>query len=232
MKNLTVAKRLTLGFGLLSAMLLVAIVLGLTRLGAVNDMMDRIVSTDWKKTVLANDSIDLMNANARESFLLLHAQDRGPVKQRIAANVQSITAKLDELDKLIYKPEGKALLADIREKRKTYVNSFQKVGSLLDGGKDAEAARLMVGETVQNLDGLLDAVNKLIMFQGKILEETGEAGSATYAGARNLLMAFMGIALLAAAALATWIIRSVTGPLGGEPPTKPRPWWRKSPKAT
>ncbi|MBZ0132245.1 MAG: methyl-accepting chemotaxis protein [Rhodocyclaceae bacterium] len=217
MKNLTVAKRLTLGFGLLSAMLLVAIVLGLTRLGAVNDMMDRIVSTDWKKTVLANDSIDLMNANARESFLLLHAQDRGPVKQRIAANVQSITAKLDELDKLIYKPEGKALLADIREKRKTYVNSFQKVGSLLDGGKDAEAARLMVGETVQNLDGLLDAVNKLIMFQGKILEETGEAGSATYAGARNLLMAFMGIALLAAAALATWIIRSVTGPLGGEP---------------
>lgn len=217
MKNLTVAKRLALGFGLLSAMLLVAIVLGLTRLGAVNDMMDRIVSTDWKKTVLANDAIDLMNANARESFLLLHVQDRGPVKQRISANVQSITAKLEELDKLLYKPEGKALLADIREKRKAYVNSFLKVGGLLDGGKDAEAARLMVGETVQNLDILLDAVNKLILLQGKILEETGEAGSATYNGARNLLMAFMGIALLAAAALATWIIRSVTGPLGGEP---------------
>ncbi len=217
MKNLTVAKRLALGFGLLSAMLLVAIVLGLTRLGAVNDMMDRVVSTDWKKTVLANDAIDLMNANARESFLLLHVQDRGPVKQRISANVQSITAKLEELDKLLYKPEGKALLADIREKRKAYVNSFLKVGSLLDGGKDADAARLMVGETVQNLDILLDAVNKLILLQGKILEETGEAGSATYNGARNLLMAFMGIALLAAAVLATWIIRSVTGPLGGEP---------------
>ncbi|PKO70109.1 MAG: chemotaxis protein [Betaproteobacteria bacterium HGW-Betaproteobacteria-14] len=216
-KNLTVAKRLALGFGLLSAMLLVAIVLGLTRLGAVNDMMDRVVSTDWKKTVLANDAIDLMNANARESFLLLHVQDRGPVKQRISANVQSITAKLEELDKLLYKPEGKALLADIREKRKAYVNSFLKVGSLLDGGKDADAARLMVGETVQNLDILLDAVNKLILLQGKILEETGEAGSATYNGARNLLMAFMGIALLAAAVLATWIIRSVTGPLGGEP---------------
>ena len=217
MKNLTVAKRLALGFGLLSAMLLVAIVLGLTRLGAVNDMMDRVVSTDWKKTVLANDAIDLMNANARESFLLLHVQDRGPVKQRISANVQSITAKLEELDKLLYKPEGKALLADIREKRKAYVNSFLKEGSLLDGGKDADAARLMVGETVQNLDILLDAVNKLILLQGKILEETGEAGSATYNGARNLLMAFMGIALLAAAVLATWIIRSVTGPLGGEP---------------
>jgi methyl-accepting chemotaxis protein len=113
MKNLTVGKRLAFGFGLLSALLLGAIVLGLTQLRAVNDMMDRIVTTDWKKTVLANDASDLMNANARESFLLLLAQDqeRGPIKQRIAANVQSITAKLDELDKLLYKPEGKAMLA-------------------------------------------------------------------------------------------------------------------------
>ncbi len=215
--KLTVAKRLALGFGLLSALLFVAIVLGLTRLGAVNDMMDRIVTTDWKKTVLANDAIDLMNANARESYLLLHVQERGPVRQRIAANVQTITAKLEELDKSLYKPEGKAMLADIREKRKAYVAAFQKVGALLDAGKDAEAAKLMTGEVVGNLDLLLNAVNKLIAFQGKILEATGEAGSATYAGARNLMITFLVIAVLAAAIVATWIIRAVTGPLGGEP---------------
>jgi methyl-accepting chemotaxis protein len=118
----------------------------------------------------------------------------------------------------LYKIHAIALmLADIREKRKVYVASFQQVGALLDAGKDADAAKLMTGEVVRNLDALLDSVNKLIAFQGKILEATGEAGHATYAGARNMMITFLVIALLAAVMIATWIIRAVTGPLGGEP---------------
>ena len=89
MIKLTIARRLSLGFGLLILMLLISVVLGLLRLDSVNDMMEQIISKDWKKTVLANEAIDLMNANARETFLLFYAADRNAVKQRIASNVQS-----------------------------------------------------------------------------------------------------------------------------------------------
>ncbi len=215
--RLTIAKRLALGFGLAFLILLAAVVLGLSRLEAVNGMMDRIVTADWKKTVLANDAIDLMNANARESFLLFHAQDRAIVKARIAANVQTITTKLEELDKLLYKAEGKAALADIREKRKVYVASFQNVGKLIESGKEAEASKQMAGETVPALDALLDAVGRLILLQGRILEDTGKAGQDIYVASRNTLIGFIVVSALLFVALTMWIIRSVTRPLGGEP---------------
>ncbi len=217
MIKLTIAKRLSLGFGVFFLMLLISVALGLSRLDSVNDMMDRIVSKDWRKTVLANDTIDLMNANARETFLLFYVADRSPVKQRIAANVHTITAKLDELEKLIYKPEGKAALNDIREKRKLYVASFSKVAKLLDDTKVAEASQVMSGEVVPALDALLSSVGKLIHIQGEILQETADAGHTTYSAARIQLIAFLIIAAIAAAMLSTWIVRSVTGPLGGEP---------------
>ncbi|MDD5177270.1 MAG: methyl-accepting chemotaxis protein [Sterolibacterium sp.] len=214
---MTIAKRLALGFGVFFLMLLISVVLGLSRLDTVNGMMEHIVAKDWRKTVLANDAIDLMNANARETFLLFHAADRGPVKQRIAANVQTITAKLDELDKLLYKPEGKAALNEIREKRKIYVAAFSHVAKLLEANQEAEASKVISAEVVPALDALLAAANKLIQVQGKILQETADAGRAAYSAARLQLIVFLVIAAVAAFLLSIWIIRSVTGPLGGEP---------------
>ncbi len=215
--KMTTALRLAMGFGLFFAMLVVSVFLGLNRLDAVDAMINRIVTQDWQKTVLANDAIDLMNANARETYLLFHVQDRSPVRQRISANVQKITAKLEELDKLLYKPEGKAALADIGEKRKAYVASFSGVAKLLESGKDAEAVRQMTTETVPALDALLASADKLIKVQGKILEDTGAASHAVYVSARNMLILFLVVAAVAAFAVAMWIIRAVTRPLGGEP---------------
>ncbi|OGS91486.1 MAG: hypothetical protein A2Z95_09380 [Gallionellales bacterium GWA2_60_18] len=219
-RKLTIAKRLALGFGLFFILVLVSALLGLNRLGSVNETLNRIVEKDWKKTVLANDAIDLMNANARETFLLFHVTDHAPVKQRIAANVQTITQKLDELEKLLYLPEGKAMLAEVREKRKSYVGSFQNVAKLLDTGSEpdrAEASRLMAAEVTPALNALLTSVNKLIQLQGSILEKTGEDAHAAYAQARIAIILFQVLAAALAFACATWIIRSVTRPIGGEP---------------
>ncbi len=213
----TIALRLTLGFGLFFAMLLVSVLLGLNRLNAIDTMVERIVSKDWQKTVLANDAIDLMNANARETFMLFMAQDRGAVKQRIAANVQTISARLDELEKLLYKPEGKAMLADIRDRRKAYVASFNDVARLLEAGKEAEASKQMVNETVPALDALLASVDRLIKLQGQLLDQSGKESRDVYIASRNSLMLFLALAAVLAVVMAVWVIRAVTRPLGGEP---------------
>lgn len=217
MANLTIAKRLALGFGAFFLMLLTSVALGLFRLDSVNGMMERIVTKDWQKTVIANDTIDLMNANARETFLLFHVADRAPLQQRIGANILAITGKLDQLDKLIYKAEGKAAMSLIREKRKAYVAAFSGIPRLLEANKEAEASRAMAADVVPALNALLASVNALILVQGKILEDTAQEGNAVYSAARLQLMLFLLAAAAAAMVIATWIIRSVTGPLGGEP---------------
>ena len=215
--NMTIAVRLGLGFGLFFVMLLASVLLGLNRLGSVGEMVDRIVTKDWQKTVLANDAIDLMNANARETFLLIMVQDRSAVKQRIAANVQGISAKLEELEILLYKPEGKALLAEIREKREAYVASFSAVAKLLEAGKEVEASKTMVTETVPALNVLLGTMDKLIRLQGQILEQSGNQSHETYVSSRNILILFLAFMAVVAVVLTTWIIRAVMRPLGAEP---------------
>ena len=215
--NLTVAKRLNLGFGFLMAVLAATVALGLVRMAGQNDMIGRIVSKDWQKTVLANEAMHLMNANARETFLLFHTSDRQTVRRRIEANKQAISDKLEALDKLVYRPEGKSLLVEIRERRKRYVDAFSRASELLESGKDGEASRLMAGEVVPALDRLLASVGNLVSLQDALLEEAGRESASSYQESRNTLLAALVLAILASTAMAFWIIRSVTGPLGGEP---------------
>ena len=216
-RKLTTAVRLSLGFGVLLGLLVISVVMGLNRLASIETMVERIVEVDWKKSVLANNAIDLMNSNTRETFLLFHIADPAPVKQRIASNVQAINTTLERLEKLIYRPEGKAMLEDIRTQRKLYVDSFQRVSQLLDSNQRDQASRLIASETVPSLDRLLASISRLIEFQGKILEQSGAAAEADYIDARNQLIVFLGLAIVLAGALSSWIIRAVTRPLGGEP---------------
>lgn len=215
--KLTVAKRLIFGFGIFLVFLAGAVYFSLSRLDNLNEMTDRIVSKDWKKTVLANNAIELMNAIARESFMLFLTKDREAPLQRIETNKSTITKTLDTLEGMLYKPEGKALMTDIRERRKVYIQAYSKVPGLLASGKDAEASRLMMAEVVPALDALLGSVEKLIQFQGKVLEESAAEAKATYESARTQMLIGLFASLLVGVGLASWVIRSVTGPLGGEP---------------
>lgn len=217
--RMTIAKRLALGFGILLVLLVVAVALGLSRLATVDKMIDRIIALEWQKTVLANDTIDLMNAQTRDTYLLFHVpdQDHPAIRTRITERVQAITRLLERLDVLVYVPEGKALLAEIREKRKIYVDSFSNVSRLMEAGRRDEASRLIATETVPALDVLLGTIDRLIRLQGSILEQTGEESHAAYLSARNQLVAFLVLAVLLSGVLSIWIIRAVTRPLGGEP---------------
>ncbi len=215
--KLTVAKRLAFGFGIFILLLAFSVYIGLARLQTVHEMTERIVSKDWQKTVLANDAIDLMNANARETFLLLHTTERAPIQQRIEQHKNAITQKLDKLDSLLYRADGKALMQQIRDKRKVYVGAFSKIPGLLDAGNEAEASRMMAAEVVPALNALLASVDELIRLQGKILEESAAEARAIYESARTQMLLGLCVAVVIGFSLATWVIRSVTGPLGGEP---------------
>jgi len=214
---MTIARRLTLGFGIFVGLLALAIFTGLARLDRMHEMVERIVAKDWTKTVLANDAIDLMNANARETFLLFHSSDRAPILQRIDKNKHAITEKIDRLDSLLYLPEGKALLAKIRERRKVYVDAFSRIPGMLADGREAEASQAMAADVVPALDVLLATLGELIRLQGNILDASGEEAGAIYAASRAQLLLGLGLALGLGVALAAWVVRSVTRPLGGEP---------------
>ena len=218
-KRLTTAARLSLGFGILLVFLVGIGLLGLNRLGTVERMLDRIVQVDWQKTVLANDVIDLVNAQTRDSFLLFHVPEstHPAIRARIAKRIDAISAHLDRIDGLLYLPEGREMLTQIRDKRRSYVSSFQQVSSLLEAGRREDASEHMATHTTPALDELLASIDALIRLQGRILESTGEEAAASYLRSQTQIFVFLALALISSILISVWIVRAVTRPLGGEP---------------
>ena len=218
-RRLTTATRLSLGFGILLVFLVGIGLLGLNRLGTVERMLDRIVQVDWQKTVLANDVIDLVNAQTRDSFLLFHVPEstHPAIRARIAKRIDAISAKLDRIDGLLHLPEGREMLTQIRDKRRSYVSSFQQVSSLLETGRREDASEHMATHTTPALDELLASIDALIRLQGRILESTGEEAAASYLRSQTQIFVFLALALISSILISVWIVRAVTRPLGGEP---------------
>ena len=216
-KNLRIGVKLGLGFGLVLLLLAVVVAVGVLRMSSMNEKTETIVSKDWVKATLANKVIDLANDNAlanTELFLLSDKQAIAKLLDRIDGNKKKITDILEQLDQLLYKPEGKAKLEKIREARKAYVVSFTKVSKLLlDEGKRVAANELMVKETVPALDGFIAAINDLVAFQSALVDAAAEESRQTYKTAFHLMISLAVIAALSGLAIAFAVTRAITKPL-------------------
>ena len=216
-KNMTVAMRLGVGFGLIVLVLGLTLLLALSRLSAINGLMTRVVEQDWQKARLANESALLMNAIARQSYSLFLLEERQATIEQIMRDRQAITQRLEKLQALLYLPEGQALMDEVTRLRRDYVASYQQVLDALQQDQPLQARQRMLNETVPALERLLAAMQGLVDLQGRILQTSGLQASRYYVDSRQLILSVMLLAIGAALGVAVWIIRSVTRPLGGEP---------------
>jgi len=216
--NMKIGVRLGLGFGLVLVLLSAIAAIGIKELASVNEITNRMATQDWNKSVLANDVVDLANDNARASYELFLTADKAVIAKtldRMESNKKTITDKLDQLEQLLYKPEGKAKLAAIREARKPYVAAFTKASTLLlEGNKREEASHVMDRETLPALNTFLRSINELVLFQGQIMEESGKEAAASYESGSRLMIVLGIISAIFGAAIAFWVTRSITRPAG------------------
>ena len=93
MKNLTVAKRLALGFGLVVLLLIAVSWLGISRLGELNASLDDITKDKWKKVILLQEGLGGVNeiGIATRDMTLVAAKDgQQAAKERVLASRVSI----------------------------------------------------------------------------------------------------------------------------------------------
>ncbi len=218
MSDWKIGTRLGLAFGLLIVMMLGVVVIGLVRFGTVGTVNSRIIEEDWVKAEAANMIDTTTRANARrtmELVLATDAQHLQAIKAAIATNKKTIDEAVATLDKLVHLPEGKALLAQLKEKRGQYVQSFTRVIGLVDGGARDDAIALIKSETLPALDALQEPINGLTALQKRIVansstEVLGDIRNSSWV-MLALALGLSGLAL--GSVLAYWITRSITVPL-------------------
>jgi methyl-accepting chemotaxis protein len=215
--NLKIGFRLALGFGAVLALMLVLIVVGLQRLGSIGERNDIIIDKDWIKADAAATIATTTRANSAlvlELFITNDPARTSAIFSEIDVNKKTISDALDTLDKLIYAPEGKALLATLREQRKAYVGSFSQVGKMVTGGQRDEAVQLMHQDTLPKLAKLQATIKQISDLQRALVNDHGAAIKQDI-GVAARLMAGLGMAALLLGAVFAWrVTRSITDPVG------------------
>jgi methyl-accepting chemotaxis protein len=214
--NFKVGTRLGVGFGLLLIASIVVGAVGVIRLGALNDDLERIATKEWANARLSMeiDSHARDNAARTGELLLSGGAAAEAAKVKIAANKELISKNLQQLDELIYTPAGKALLAEVKEVRASYVASFSKVLELTqDASKRPEAIRIYQSETMGRLEDLLGKLSALVDQQATLISTSHEQSVTDYQSSRNFILGTIATALALGIVFAVMLARSITKPL-------------------
>jgi methyl-accepting chemotaxis protein len=215
--NWRIGTRLWLGFGVLNLLALVMVFIALVRFGFVGEINTRIIEKDWVKAEAANVVNATTRANARLTMELLLAsspEQLTRIRGEIEKNKKTITDALETLERLVYLPEGKAQLATLKEARGAYVRSFTKVSVLVNEGNKEEAIALLNRETLPALDALQQPINALSALQQRIVAASSDEAQKSIDTAQWTLAALGALGLLIGSAMAWWITRSITLPIG------------------
>jgi methyl-accepting chemotaxis protein len=124
---------------------------------------------------------------------------------------------LGRLDQQVQLPEGKALLARIRQRRQDFIASFSATIKVLEAGKRDEASKLLIGETLPAIDALQEQVKAMSDWQTKIVDASAVEIRQSIDSTQLVTMVLGSAAVLIGAVFAWRLTRSITRQVGGEP---------------
>ncbi|WP_454668767.1 methyl-accepting chemotaxis protein [Achromobacter kerstersii] len=214
--NLSIGTRLTLGFGVVLALLLALTGLSqyeLTHIGGINRA---ITQETWAKANAINTIDVTTRANARTNLeLIVNTDPRAaePLLARIDTNRKVIDQALATMRPLFDTDDERQKLRLLEEVRGRYVKSFQGVGALLKGGERDAARQRLLEETLPLLDSLQDRIIEISRIQSIEMADAAAASQQVIEGAGRMNLMLSGLAVVLGGFFAWKVSKSITVPL-------------------
>ena len=217
LNNLSIAKRLSLGFGLLVVLLAT---LGGVSLWQVQGMerevneVTRGLMPKQKRLAEIESEVNEIARAMRNMLIMDVPADIEAQRSDILSSRQAILGHVEWLDGAVVNPEAKRLLQGVKDARTAFVASQERfLGTLAAGQKD-EARRVLLDETRPLQLTYIQALDNLTAFQDKLTEQGVTDIDHAAQTVQRVTWALMLAGVALAAVLATSIIRSVTRPIG------------------
>ena len=215
LRNVRVAWRLGLGFGLLLLLVAAVVATGATASVVQKRAMQQVVDVSVAKVRLLSQMLDANNQMmvVRREMLIRQGDDRGHDEQRIADLVKRYEASWTAYQALPSDAEGKAIAETIAAKRAIARPLNKQTSELMEQGYYPGAVALTLGPVQEAANGWNKALSDGVDFEEK--ESREAAAEAIRLGERSLLQLLVlgGVALLVGIAASVMIGRSLTGPL-------------------
>ncbi|RIA33378.1 methyl-accepting chemotaxis protein [Stenotrophomonas sp. AG209] len=215
LRNVRVAWRLGLGFGLLLLLVAAVVATGATASVVQKRAMQQVVDVSVAKVRLLSQMLDANNQMmvVRREMLIRQGDDRGHDEQRIADLVKRYEASWTAYQALPSDAEGKAIAETIAAKRAIARPLNKQTSELMEQGDYPGAVALTLGPVQEAANGWNKALSDGVDFEEK--ESRKAAAEAIRLGERSLLQLLVlgGVALLVGIGASVMIGRSLTGPL-------------------
>ncbi|MFG6467645.1 methyl-accepting chemotaxis protein [Roseateles sp. BYS87W] len=214
--TLRIGARLAVGFGTVLLLLAVAVGLSYREVGAVGPHLDLLLELQ-KRQRLAEEWRTLTQLNVTRTEAVARAGGTGPVAEHFSPLVKTTSTKISELQETLVKvvdsERGKALLAEIADARKAYVDIRNQVFADLKAGEAENALRTLESKMRPASEAYITKISAMADFQGERVRIETQAVREE-ARRTQLIMVFMALGCLALGVAAAWFItRSVVRPL-------------------
>lgn len=219
-KKLTVAGRLAFGFGVLLLLMILVVLIGITRLQAVDKVAETLIDKDRVIADAISNVDTLMRANGLATLeLVINNEPARAVQIRslIALNKDKITTALSIVGNLDEAMANKALLATVTNERAKYVASFTQVEKMVEQGNAAGATLELTMHTIPILAALQAPITALSEQQTQTTIARGTEVKRIIKAAYFMLAVISSIAISIAVLIALSISRNLTRQLGAEP---------------
>jgi methyl-accepting chemotaxis protein len=216
----TVRARLSVGFGIVCAMLLVIMGIGLFSMsriqaGLIDVVDDRIPKMDAANTVASK--VDAIAISLRNMMLTQDLADRNKQIEIIKESRQIVGKNIELLERLVTTPKGIELLQEIKTQRARYLAGQEALIALVMADKQDESIVYLSKELRPVLGAFKGSISALIALQMEIMESAATAAREDYKTAQTLMLGLSLLALVLAAGIGALITRGLLKDLGGEP---------------
>jgi methyl-accepting chemotaxis protein len=221
MKNLKIGIRLTIGFGIVLALLVAGATFGLRQVAKLNDRVEFITSVDEGKLLALSKvqfAIGLRAIAARNLVLVTDpVQQKGDIELVTKAQ-KDIDSGMQELTALMKNPadataKERDMLEQLRALEAKYLPIATKIGALATTQQTEAAKASLVADCMPLLKQVIAHINEFNVVMRTSATESVTAAQEAYEVSKWTMLALSAISLLLGSMIAWWLTRSISRPL-------------------
>lgn len=216
LRNIGIAPRAGLGFGLVAFLLLCVGVFSLTQMSRM-DMASKDVGGNWVPSVTTLNEINQAVLRQRIHTLRLTTLTDEAALAKSKASLTELTGQITELsaeyEKYLTGQEETKLFNDVKRLYGIYQASQKQVTDYVAQGRMEDALDYLSQTLVNDAEALMSSLRVLNDFNSQGINSATQSSSDTYDGARLTVIAAIVIAAMVTALLAWLLIRSIVQPL-------------------
>ena len=208
--------RLSMAFALMVTLFLIMTGMGLWTLTDISKLVGNVVNGGAKEERLMREWLGETRTNAVRAVVLTRTND-AELNTQLMPALTAATKRISKLQKsveaLLSSPEGRALFADVGERRQQYLAARAAAMDAHKSGDRAQAVRLVDARMLPAVDAYVAAIQALVDYEMEYVDRNGQQAMASAQAGRVTFAMAAAVILCLAIIILFWIVMNITRPL-------------------